>query len=1083
MKGDREVKNNKKIKSTASKWSNAFFMISLQESGRFLLILLEENFHIMKRIFIIFLLAASGIVLYSQKPGTGPSRNPRQEKIINSGWTFNYFADEHADDGYQSPGFDDSKWPAISIPHTWSTFETTGEIHPFIKDPSESDDPYWWTGWGWYRKHFTVSPGHTEQKIFIEFEGVQKYCKVWINGKYLGDHKGGYGSFDFDITPYITEGKDNVIAVAVNNRQKDQYMIPPMAAGNFDVYGGIYRDVTIVIKDKLFIPMQGSASHEGGTFVTTPAVSEKEATVRVQTWVKNDNTQPKGCTLNTYILDATGKTIQSIKSQFTIHSGQLYKFDQTFKPIKKPNLWSNESPYLYSVYSEVTDGTRVTDSFLSPLVFRWLKWDYKENFLYVNGQKMVIHGGNRHQEYPWLGDAIPKWITLMDFTDIKENLNYNFMRTAHYPNDKYVYNLTDKFGIVIDEESPSIKNQDFSPEVQQQMMKEMIRRDRNHPSIMFWSMGNETNHAVDSKYTVSEDTTRILTAWRVLEGSAGVYVHHTDENLSLENLLRCTIRGWYNKDVKDFEPSDAQQCGTEEHQQNMLIASGKLGTGNLCTWIYEDHGADREYLNSPLLHVNPKGYVDVYRVPKYAYYIWQATYSLKPMVFIQPHYWRTQYLGQKKDIVISSNCDKVELKVNGKSQGTLVPDQSNFHCVTFRDILVENGNLTAVAAKDKQTISCQVVMAGDPARIILKSQVQKFNADRASVAIITADIVDSKGTHVYGANNPVKWSVSGPATLVGPSVFESDINKHHELEGVWYMDMPVSNVIRSTGKPGRIHISVLASGLASGSCDIDALEITPDNSVIIEPVPVDEGRKPVAIASFAQERLDEIPAEIKPTYDELKLSASDKPGYAKVVKDYILKNNQAIDTSSVEFRSLNSLFASQLLNNNGHLIADDYNFNISHYNNCRLISGYINSLKLPQLFKDGLKKYYAEAVITKGIEKNAGDEMNWMNWIPSGGIVIISQDGALPVWPKGIIVTNKTNLAELITLVYPVFVNYDADAKERALTFTSKMNPYIKVESASEQSREGDKQKVTTVSYTAIKGKPILIPLIKFISQ
>ena len=108
---------------------------------------------------------------------------------------------------------------------------------------------------------------------------------------------------------------------------------------------------------------------------------------------------------------------------------------------------------------------------------------------------------------------------------------------------------------------------------------------------------------------------------------------------------------------------------------------------------------------------------------------------------------------------------------------------------------------------------------------------------------------------------------------------------------------------------------------------------------------------------------------------------------------------------------------------------------------------------------------------------------NWMNWIPSGGIVIISQDGALPVWPKGTIVTNKTNLAELITLVYPVFVNYDADAKERALTFTSKMNPYIKVESASEQSREGDKQKVTTVSYTAIKGKPILIPLIKFISQ
>ncbi len=1037
----------------------------------------------MRKLLLVFFLTSCIASLNAQKTPSGYVKNPRQEKIINSNWTFYYFSDENANDGYQSPGFDDSGWPAVSLPHTWSTFETTGEIHPFIKSPSEIDNPYWWNGWGWYRKHFTISPGHSGQKIFLEFEGVQKYCKVWINDKYLGDHKGGYGSFDFDISSYITEGKDNVLAVAVSNKQNDQFRIPPMAAGNFDVYGGIYRDVTIVIKDKLYIPMQGSASHEGGTFVTTPSVTEKEGIVRVQTWIRNDNKEPKECALSTTILDATGKTIQTIKSKNTVHSGQLLKFDQTFKPVKSPHLWSNESPYIYKVYSEVMDGSKVTDCYSSPLGFRWFRWDYKENFLWVNGKKMIIHGGNRHQEYPWLGDAIPKWITLMDFTDIAENLNYNFMRTAHYPNDKYVYELTDKFGIVIDEESPSIKNQDFSPEVQKQQMTEMIRRDRNHPSIMLWSMGNETNRAVDSKYAVAEDTTRILTARRVLDGSAGAYVHHTDDNLSIENLLRCTIRGWYNKDVKDFEPSDAQQCGTEEHQQNMLLASGRFGTGNLCTWIYEDHGADREYLNSPLLHVNPKGYVDVYRVPKYAYYFWQATYSQKPMVFIQPHYWRSQYLGQKKDIVVNSNCEKIELKVNGVSKGTLIPDQSNFHCVIFKDVNIESGTLSAVATKAGKTITTQVVMAGEPAKILLKGSVQKLDADRGSVAIITADIVDSKGNHVYGATNPVKWSVSGPATFVGPTVYESDIDKHHELEGVWYIDMPVSNVIRSTGKPGKIHVSVSTTGLASGSLDIDALEIKPDNSIIIEPVLRDEGRNRVAKAGFMLERLEEIPAEIKSIYEEPKLSASDKKGYAKAIKDYILKNNQTIDTSTVEFRTLISLFASQLLNNNGRLIADDYNFNVGHYNNCRLISGYIGALKLPQLFKDGLKKYYADAVITKGMEKNAGDEMNWMNWIPSGGSVVISQDGVLPAWPKGTIITNKTNLTELITLVYPVFMNYDADAKERALTFTSKMNPYINVNAVSEQSREGDKEKKTTITYTAQKGKPILIPLIKFISQ
>jgi beta-galactosidase/beta-glucuronidase len=153
----------------------------------------------------------------------------------------------------------------------------------------------------------------------------------------------------------------------------------------------------------------------------------------------------------------------------------------------------------------------------------------------VNGKKMVIHGGNRQQEYPWLGDAIPKWITEMDYKDIAENLNYNFIRTGHYPNDKLVYDLTDKYGIITDEETPSILNQEFSVEVQEQQMKEMIRRDRNHPSIMLWSMGNETNHAVDSKFAVAEDTTRILTARKVTNGSAGAFIKHTDENLPIEN--------------------------------------------------------------------------------------------------------------------------------------------------------------------------------------------------------------------------------------------------------------------------------------------------------------------------------------------------------------------------------------------------------------------------------------------------------------------------------------------------------------------------------------------------------------------
>jgi beta-galactosidase len=161
------------------------------------------NTMLMKQIFSLLTFVFCITLCPAQKSPVGPQKSQRYEKIINSQWTFNYFPVETADNGYEGARFNDSKWPVVGLPHTWSTYETTGELHPFIMNAAESDNPYWWTGWGWYRKHFAVMGSNAEKKVFIEFEGVQKYCKVWINGKYLGDHKGGYGSFDFDITPYI----------------------------------------------------------------------------------------------------------------------------------------------------------------------------------------------------------------------------------------------------------------------------------------------------------------------------------------------------------------------------------------------------------------------------------------------------------------------------------------------------------------------------------------------------------------------------------------------------------------------------------------------------------------------------------------------------------------------------------------------------------------------------------------------------------------------------------------------------------------------------------------------------------------
>jgi hypothetical protein len=731
---------------------------------------------------IILLLSFFFCISFSnaqKKPAENQKRN-RIEKIINSQWTFNYFPVETADKGYESPGFDDSKWPAISLPHTWTTYETTGELPAVTRNSAENYNSYWWLGWGWYRKHFSISKEYSGRKVFIEFKGVQKYCKVWLNGKYIGDNKGGTGSFCFDITGSLKPGADNVLAIAVNN-PKDGNIKTPVPMGTFNAYSGICSDVTLVIKNKLYIPMQGSDSREGGTLITTPLVSEKEGVVRIQTWVKNDNTQKKNCTLQTSIADATGKIIQVIKTDAAINPGQLYKFDQTGKTIKNPHLWSAKDQYLYKVYTEVIDGKEVTDNYTNPSGLRFAA----------------------------AGDPA----------------------AASAPN--------------------------------------------------------------------------------------------------------------------------------------------------------------------PVLNV-------------------------------------------------------------------------------LEEILIKNMSGNSAAAP-------QGIPAGKPSKILLTGSHQKIGADRGAVAVLTADIVDSKGDHIYGTTNTVKWNITGPATLIGPFVYESDINKHHQMIGAWYKDMPVSNIIRSTGKPGRIHVSVSASGLASGSFDIMAEEIKADNSVITEPVLADEGRIPVARITLSVKRLDEVPREIKLTYDEFNKSSSDLSGFTIAIRDYILMNNPSVDSASVEFKTLVALFASHLINNNGRLTADDYNYNVDHYNNCRLISGYINSTKLPQLFKEGLKEYYANAIINQGSEKDAGEEMNWLNWIPSGGTVVIVQNENTNTSLKGVIYTKQTGLNEIICAVYPKYLNFSEEAKERALLFISKMNPYVNVTTTGEQSMNGNK--IANASYTAEKGKPILIPLLKFIAE
>jgi hypothetical protein len=685
--------------------------------------------------FTLFFFTAS----YSQKKPLDIQKSQRIEKTINSQWTFNYFPEAEPGKGFELNIFDDSRWPAISLPHTWGTYETTG----LLQNAPETEFSSWRTGWGWYRKHFSINSEFSGRKVFLELSDVRMNCKLWINGKYIGDHK-AMGSFIFDITSNIREGADNllVIAVSYNDSKND--------------FGGIYGDVKLILTDKLFFPFQRSADHEGTAFITTPIVSEKEATVSLLTYVKNDYPLKTACTLLTTISDASGKIIQTIKTDAEIDAGQLFRFEQNSKAVKNPHLWTTTDLYIYGIESSIIKEKIVTDSYSSPKAFRFIKSDAKEN-------------------------------------------------------------------------------------------------------------------------AMIEDTS-------------------------------ITIKVKTNSDA-----------GTTE-------------------------------------------------------------VSSEPAV-----------------------------------------------------------------------------------KILLSASQNKIPADRSSNVTIRADIADSKGIPTGSTNYTLKWNVSGPAKLTGPQIYDQSTGAGQAL----------SNAIRSTGKPGKIHVSVSASGLLSGSIDIEAEEVLADNSIITEPVLNDDGRTSVTRKILNSKRLDAVPVEVKMISEEIVLSDSTgMTGYKTQIRDFIFKNNPATDTSTVEFNFLTDILSIQLANSEGRLQAEDYNFSADHFNNCRLIAGYINSTKLPQLFKDGLRKYYSDAIIKMGNEKDAGDEMNWLNWIPSGGTVVFVQGEKVIQLPKGAVLAKNNDLKDIISAVYPQFANFSNEAKERALLFTGKVNPYVHAV------KSGDNQ-----SYIAEKGQPILVPLIKFISE
>jgi len=419
--------------------------------------------------------------------GTPPASGPRIKTILNADWRF-YKGDAT---GAEATGFSDTSWNKVNLPHVFDT--------PYY---ALKKGVFWYVGYGWYRKHFNVqAEWKTSKRIVLEFEAAFQVAEVYVNGKQAGDHKGGFTGFYFDITDAVSAG-DNVIAVRVNNLWNAQ--IAPRA-GDWLFLGGIHRDVYLVVTDPLHVTWYG-------TFVTTPTVSAASATVNVKTEVKNENAAAANCKVTTTIVDASNAVVTSMESTQSIAAGAVYQFDQTSSAIANPHLWSVETPYMYKVLTSVSNGNGAVDNYESPLGIRSVEWTADKGF-FMNGNHVLIDGINAHDDRAGWGIAQTNAGFRRDVKLMKE-AGFNLIRECHNPHDVSWDDAADQLGIMEWAEndfwgvggysdsqdggwrqsSYPVKTADEQPfqDNLKQQLTEFIRERRNHPSIIIWSMGNET---------------------------------------------------------------------------------------------------------------------------------------------------------------------------------------------------------------------------------------------------------------------------------------------------------------------------------------------------------------------------------------------------------------------------------------------------------------------------------------------------------------------------------------------------------------------------------------------------------------
>ena len=713
--------------------------------------------------------------------------DPKQDFNNGTGY-FSYLAKTGYGDGAAAAKFDDRAWRQLDLPHDWAVEQGFSERASFSHGFKTVGRAFPSTSVGWYRKSFAVPASDLGRRISLEFDGVYRSSIVWVNGHYLGTQASGYNGFQYDITDYLNYGGTNVVAVRVD---------ATMEEGWFYEGAGIYRHTWLTKTAPLHV-----APH--GTFVTTK-LAGNAATLTAKATIKNSALTPQTFDVVQDVVDATGRTVATAQVR-QLHLGPAREQEFTCTiPVTQARLWSLETPYLYKLVTRVQQAGAAVDQYETRFGMRTIRFDANEGF-FLNGKHVKLKGTNNHQEHAGVGTAIPDALQDWRVAQLK-SFGSNAYRCSHNPPTPELLDACDRLGmLVIDENRLMGITEPILNE-----LKTLMVRDRNHPSIISWSLGNE-EWAIEGNilgarigatmqaYAKTIDSTRAITT--AISGGWGQGTSTTIDVMGYNYIAQG------NTDTQHAKFPNQPSMGTEEgsttttrgiyvtdkdkhylaaYDQRARPTSSSLEEGwthyatrpylaGMFIWTGFDYRGEATPFEWPSV-TSYFGMLDLCGFPKDDFYYLQSWWTEQPVLHLLPHWNWPGREGQSIDVWAYSNCDEVELFLNKKSLGKKAMPK-NSHLAW--PVPYAPGTLEAVGYRNgKKSMTEVMKTTGPPAAIALAASKATVQANGEDVSVVTVRIEDKNQRFMPTADPEVTFSLRGPGKIIGvgngnPTSLEAD---------------------------------------------------------------------------------------------------------------------------------------------------------------------------------------------------------------------------------------------------------------------------------------------------------------------